>query len=97
MWLHGFVGWDSVSVQDGFASAISSEPVRCLDATTLRVHDVVWHRHQVLASVFGFGLIAAAEGVFPAATGFAAGAMLAVDLRAPSSHGHGYADVATAA
>jgi ZIP family zinc transporter len=54
---------------------------------------------QVLASVFGFGLVAVAQGVFPVAAGFAAGAMLAVVLRemVPSSHGHGYADAATAA
>jgi ZIP family zinc transporter len=54
---------------------------------------------QVLASIFGFGLVAVAEGVFPVAAGFAAGAMLAVVLRemVPSSHGHGYADAATAA
>lgn len=54
---------------------------------------------QVLASVFGFGLVSVAQGVFPVAAGFAAGAMLAVVLRemVPSSHGHGYADAATAA
>jgi ZIP family zinc transporter len=54
---------------------------------------------QVLAAVFGFGLVAVAEGVFPVAAGFAAGAMLAVVLRemVPESHGHGYADASTAA
>ena len=54
---------------------------------------------QVLASVFGFGLVSVAQGVFPVAAGFAAGAMLAVVLRemVPLSHGHGYADASTAA
>lgn len=54
---------------------------------------------QVLAAVFGFGLVSVAEGIFPVAAGFAAGAMLAVVFREmiPSSHGHGYADAATAA
>ena len=38
-------------------------------------------------------------GLFPVASGFAAGAMLAVVFREliPSSHGHGHADAATAA
>jgi ZIP family zinc transporter len=54
---------------------------------------------QVLAAVFGFGLVAVAEGIFPVAAGFAAGAMIAVVLRemVPESHGHGYADASTAA
>ena len=54
---------------------------------------------QVVGSLFGFGLVSVAQGVFPLAAGFAAGAMLAVVLREmiPSSHGHGYADAATAA
>ena len=53
---------------------------------------------QVLASVFGLGLIGVAQGVVPVAAGFAAGAILAVVLRemVPSSHGHRYADAATA-
>jgi ZIP family zinc transporter len=54
---------------------------------------------QVLGAVFGFGLVAVAEGIFPVAAGFAAGAMIAVVLRemVPESHGHGYADASTAA
>ena len=54
---------------------------------------------QVVGSVFGFALVGVAQGVFPVSAGFAAGAMLAVVLRemVPSSHGHGYADAATAA
>jgi ZIP family zinc transporter len=54
---------------------------------------------QVFAAVFGFGLVTVAEGVFPVAAGFAAGAMIAVVLREmiPESHGHGHADASTAA
>jgi ZIP family zinc transporter len=66
---------------------------------------VVWYTTlsglvpQVVASVFGFGLVAVATGIFPVAAGFAAGAMIAVVFREiiPISHGHGYADAATAA
>lgn len=54
---------------------------------------------QVIGSLFGYGVVSLAQGIFPVAAGFAAGAMLAVVLRemVPSSHGHGYADAATAA
>ncbi|WP_290811689.1 ZIP family metal transporter [Halovivax sp.] len=54
---------------------------------------------QVAAALLGYSLVALAVGVFPYAAGFAAGAMLAVVFREmiPSSHGHGYADAATAA
>jgi ZIP family zinc transporter len=54
---------------------------------------------QVLMAVFGFYLVGLATGLFPIAAGFAAGAMMAVVFREmiPSSHGHGYAEAATAA
>ena len=54
---------------------------------------------QVAAAVAGFLFVAVFEGLFPFAAGVAAGAMLAVVFRemVPSSHGHGYADAATAA
>ncbi len=54
---------------------------------------------QVVAAVFGFSLVSLAAGIFPIASGFAAGAMLAVVFREliPSSHGHGHADAATLA
>ena len=54
---------------------------------------------QVAAGIFGFALVAIATDIFPIAAGFAAGAMIAVVFRelVPSSHGHGYADAATAA
>lgn len=87
------------NIPDGFAFAV---PVSQAGVSTPKVvayttlSGVV---PQVLASIFGFGLVAVAQGIFPIAAGFAAGAMLAVVLRemVPSSHGHGYADAATAA
>lgn len=87
------------NIPDGFAFAVpvsqsgASTPKVLLDTTLSGTVP------QVLASVFGFGLVAVASGLFPVAAGFAAGAMLAVVLRemVPSSHGHGYADAATAA
>jgi ZIP family zinc transporter len=87
------------NVPDGFAFAV---PVSQSGVSTPRV--VLYTTlsgavPQVLASAFGYGLVAVAQGVFPIAAGFAAGAMLAVVLRemVPMSHGHGYADAATAA
>lgn len=87
------------NVPDGFAFAV---PVSQSGVSTPKVFvytTLSGTVPQVLASVFGFGLVAVAQGVFPVAAGFAAGAMLAVVLRemVPSSHGHGYADAATAA
>jgi ZIP family zinc transporter len=87
------------NVPDGFAFAV---PVSQSGVSTLRVFvytTLSGTVPQVLASIFGFGLVVVAQGVFPVAAGFAAGAMLAVVLRemVPSSHGHGYADAATAA
>ena len=87
------------NVPDGFAFAV---PVSQSGVSTLRVFvytTLSGTVPQVLASIFGFGLVAVAQGIFPVAAGFAAGAMLAVVLRemVPSSHGHGYADAATAA
>ena len=87
------------NIPDGFAFAV---PVSQSGVPTLKVFlytTLSGTIPQVLASIFGFGLVAVAQGVFPVAAGFAAGAMLAVVLRemVPSSHGHGYADAATAA
>lgn len=87
------------NVPDGFAFAVPlgetnlSKP-RILLATTLS--GLV---PQVAAALFGFGLVTIATGIFPVAAGFAAGAMMAVIFREmiPSSHGHGFADAATAA
>ena len=87
------------NVPDGFAFAVpmgetGMSNIRVLVYTTLS--GLV---PQVVAALFGFGLVAVATGIFPIAAGFAAGAMIAVVFREmiPSSHGHGYADAATAA
>lgn len=87
------------NVPDGFAFAV---PVSQSGVSVPRVFlytTLSGTVPQVLASTFGYGLVAVAQGVFPVAAGFAAGAMLAVVLRemVPSSHGHGYADASTAA
>jgi ZIP family zinc transporter len=87
------------NIPDGFAFAV---PVSQSGVSTLKV--IIYTTlsgtvPQVVASVFGFALVSVAQGVFPVAAGVAAGAMFAVVFRemVPSSHGHGYADVATAA
>ncbi|MFW5911287.1 MAG: ZIP family metal transporter [Halolamina sp.] len=87
------------NVPDGFAFAV---PVSQSGVSTSKVFvstTLSGTVPQVVGSVFGFALVGLAEGIFPVAAGFAAGAMLAVVLRemVPSSHGHGYADAATAA
>ncbi|MDZ5811554.1 ZIP family metal transporter [Halorubrum sp. AD140] len=87
------------NVPDGFAFAV---PMADTGMSNLRV---LWYTTlsglvpQVVASVFGFLLVSVATGLFPIASGFAAGAMLAVVFREliPSSHGHGHADAATGA
>ena len=54
---------------------------------------------EPVAAVAGFALVAVFTQLFPIAAGFAAGTMIAVVFREmiPLSHGHGYADAATAA
>jgi len=87
------------NVPDGFAFAVPISQSGVSARRVLLYTTLSGLVPQVVASVFGFGLVAVAQGVFPVAAGFAAGAMLAVVLRemVPSSHGHGYADAATAA
>ena len=87
------------NIPDGFAFAVpigetGVSNVRILVYTTLS--GLV---PQTVAAVFGFSLVSVTTGIFPVAAGFAAGAMMAVVFREmiPSSHGHGYADAATAA
>jgi len=87
------------NVPDGFAFAVP------MAETGMSNRRVIWYTMlsgvvpQVVASVFGFLVVSVATGLFPVASGFAAGAMLAVVFREliPSSHGHGHADAATAA
>jgi ZIP family zinc transporter len=87
------------NVPDGFAFAVPISQAGVPVPKVVLYTTLSGTVPQVLASVFGFGLVSVAEGVFPVAAGFAAGAMLAVVLRemVPSSHGHGYADASTAA
>ncbi|OYR57045.1 ZIP family metal transporter [Halorubrum halodurans] len=87
------------NVPDGFAFAV---PMAETGASSLRVlayTALSGTVPQVLAATVGFSLVSLSTGLFPAAAGFAAGAMLAVVFREmiPSSHGHGHADAATAA
>ncbi len=87
------------NVPDGFAFALPMGDVGMSNARVLLYTTLSGLVPQVVASVFGFGLVSVATGVFPVAAGFAAGAMMAVVFREmiPSSHGHGHADAATAA
>ena len=87
------------NVPDGFAFAIPVADAGIRPRTTLLLTVLSGAVPEVLAAVFGFLLVTIATGLFPVAAGFAAGAMLAVIFREmiPLSHGHGYADEATAA
>ena len=87
------------NVPDGFAFAVPVYQAGVSARKVLAYTTLSGAVPQVLAAIAGYGLVAVAEGVFPVASGFAAGAMLAVVFREmiPSSHGHGYADAATGA
>lgn len=87
------------NVPDGFAFAVPVSQAGTPSWKVFAYTTLSGTVPQVVASVFGFWLVGLAQGIFPVAAGFAAGAMLAVVLRemVPSSHGHGYADAATAA
>lgn len=87
------------NIPDGFAFAVPMSETGMSDLKVFGLTALSGAVPQVAAAVFGFGLVAIAAGIFPMAAGFAAGAMLAVIFREmiPSSHGHGYADAATAA
>jgi len=87
------------NVPDGFAFAVPVSQAGVAPPTAVIYTTLSGAVPQVVASVFGFAFVSVAQGVFPVAAGFAAGAMLAVVLREmiPSSHGNGYADASTAA
>ena len=87
------------NVPDGFAFAVPVAQSGVSTGKMLLYTTLSGTVPQVVGSLFGFALVGVAEGIFPVAAGVAAGAMLAVVLRemVPSSHGHGYADAATAA
>jgi ZIP family zinc transporter len=87
------------NVPDGFAFAIPMAETGISNLRVLAYTALSGTVPQVLAATVGFSLVSLSTGLFPAAAGFAAGAMLAVVFREmiPSSHGHGHADAATAA
>ncbi|WP_123621504.1 ZIP family metal transporter [Halorubrum sp. CSM-61] len=87
------------NVPDGFAFAVPMADTGMSNPRVLWYTTLSGLVPQVVASVFGFLLVSLAAGLFPVASGFAAGAMLAVVFREliPSSHGHGHADAATGA
>lgn len=87
------------NIPDGFAFAVPLGATPTGRLTILVLTTLSGLVPQVLSAIFGFGVVALATGIFPVAAGFAAGAMIAVVFRelVPMSHGHGYADEATAA
>ena len=86
------------NIPDGFAFAVPVSQAGVSNLNVLVYTTLSGVVPQVAAALLGFALVGFAEGVFPIAAGFAAGAMMAVVFRemVPSSHGHGYADAATA-
>lgn len=87
------------NVPDGFAFAVPMAETGMSNGRVLTYTTLSGVVPQVVAAVFGYSLVGFGAGLFPVASGFAAGAMLAVVSREliPSSHGHGHADAATAA
>lgn len=85
------------NVPDGFAMAIPASRAGLSDWKTVLYTTLSGGVPEPLAAAVGFALVVVVTGVFPAAAGFAAGTMIAVVFREmiPSSHGHGYADLAT--
>jgi zinc transporter, ZIP family len=87
------------NVPDGFAFAVPMGETGMSNTKVFVYTALSGFVPQVAAGLFGFSLVSVAAGLFPIASGFAAGAMLAVVFREliPSSHGHGHADAATLA
>ena len=87
------------NVPDGFAFAVPMAETGMSNTKVFVYTALSGLVPQVVAAVFGFSLVSIAAGIFPIASGFAAGAMLAVVFREliPSSHGHGHTDAATLA
>ncbi|WP_049890823.1 ZIP family metal transporter [Natrinema versiforme] len=86
------------NVPDGFAMAVPAVRAGVSGPKTLLYTTLSGGVPEPIAAAIGFSLVAFVSGLFPVAAGFAAGAMIAVVFREliPSSHGHGYADTATA-
>ncbi|OIB56746.1 ZIP family metal transporter [Natrialba sp. SSL1] len=98
----GFAIATAIAVQnvpDGFAMAVPAVRAGVSRGRTLLYTTLSGGVPEPLAAAAGFALVTLVSGLFPVAAGFAAGAMIAVVFRelVPSSHGHGYADTATAA
>ncbi|AEH37052.1 ZIP family metal transporter [Halopiger xanaduensis] len=87
------------NVPDGFAMAVPSVRAGISGPRTLLYTTLSGGVPEPIAAAVGFALVAFVSNLFPVAAGFAAGAMIAVVFRelVPSSHGHGHADIATAA
>ena len=87
------------NIPDGFAFAVPIGETGLSSGRVLLYTTLSGLIPQTVAAIFGFFLVSVTVGIFPVAAGFAAGAMMAVVFREmiPSSHGHGYADAATAA
>ncbi|MCU4925662.1 ZIP family metal transporter [Halobacteria archaeon AArc-dxtr1] len=87
------------NVPDGFAFAVPMAETGLSRPRVLLYTALSGAVPQVVAALAGFLLVEFIDGLFPLAAGFAAGAMIAVVFRemVPQSHGHGYADAATAA
>ena len=87
------------NVPDGFAFAVPVSQSGVSNVQVLVLTTLSGVVPQVAAALVGFGLVSLSTALFPIAAGFAAGAMIGVVFRemVPSSHGHGYADSATAA
>ncbi|AGB31355.1 zinc/iron permease [Natrinema pellirubrum DSM 15624] len=86
------------NVPDGFAMAVPAVRAGVSAPRTLLYTTLSGGVPEPIAAAVGFSLVAVVSGLFPLSAGFAAGAMIAVVFRelVPSSHGHGYADTATA-
>lgn len=86
------------NVPDGFAMAVPATRAGVSGPRTVLYTTLSGGIPEPVAAAVGFSLVAVVTGLFPVAAGFAAGAMIAVVFRelVPSSHGHGYADTATA-
>ncbi|TYL39393.1 ZIP family metal transporter [Natronococcus pandeyae] len=97
----GFAIATAIAVQnvpDGFAMAVPAVRAGVSKPKTILYTTLSGGVPEPIAAAVGFTLVAFVTGLFPVAAGFAAGAMIAVVFRelVPSSHGHGYADTATA-
>lgn len=85
------------NIPDGFAFAVPAATAGVSKWKTTLYTTLSGGVPEPVAAALGFALVIVITGLFPAAAGFAAGAMIAVVFREmiPASHGHGYADLAT--